>query len=743
LRPAAIALGCLVALGASAQPVQSQREATAVTSPTGHAHTNRLIHATSPYLLQHAHNPVDWFPWGEEALAKARAEDKPVFLSIGYSACHWCHVMERESFENETIAAFLNEHYVSIKVDREERPDIDDIYMTAVQLQTGSGGWPMSVFLMPDGRPFYSGTYFPPVDRHGTPGFMTILHAIQHAWANERDKVVANADAMTRALADIADAGKSGDAPSPTGAIDLTTAATAAAPAIALIESAAAGFARQFDPTWGGFGGAPKFPPSMTLNLLLREHRRAGDAKLLAMVETTLDRMARGGMRDQLAGGFHRYSTDERWLVPHFEKMLYDNALLARVYADAWRATGNEDHLRVCRSTLDYVIDEMTAPGGGFYSAQDADSEGVEGKYFIWTPEQIHALLDEPFGADEAQRFCDFFDVKPGGNWHEGDGASILNVPAALDPFAKARNVDPAALRDRFDAMRARLLTERRLRVPPLTDDKILASWNGMMIGAMAHGAQITGDERYARAAERAADFILTNMRDADGDLLRSWREGTAGSRAFLEDHAQLIGGLIDLYETTFDRRWIDAAADLAARMIAKFADPAGGPFFTGDGADPTVLVRMKDLYDGATPSGNSTAVHALLRLGTLLDRADWRDAARRVLAHQTDDLRANPRGFAHMLCAVADFEIAPPTQIAVIGDPNDPATSALLQTIHRAYLPGGSIALAATTDPADPIALLRDKKAIDGRPTAYVCRGTVCLPPVHESEKLRQQLSR
>jgi hypothetical protein len=704
-----------------------------MTQSTEHRHTNRLIHATSPYLLQHAHNPVDWHEWGPEALARAREEDKPIFLSVGYSACHWCHVMERESFENETIAAFLNEHFISIKVDREERPDIDEIYMAAVQMLTGSGGWPMTVFITHDGRPFYGGTYFPPDDRWGRAGFMTVLQAIHHAWANEREKIDANAEALTRAIG------------------EMTRRDPAAADPGGLTRDSIAGATRQlterYDAHWGGFGGAPKFPPSMALNLLLREHRRVGDPKLLEMVETTLDRMARGGMYDQLGGGFHRYSTDERWLAPHFEKMLYDNALLAQVYLDAWLATGRAFYLRIARQTLDYALAEMTSPEGGFYSAQDADSEGIEGKYFIWTPERTHAILDAAFGAEEAQLFCEFHDIRPGGNWHEGGGASILNVPVPLETFAAQRGVDPALLRDRLDAMRVKMFEARRQRVPPLTDDKVLIAWNGMMIGAMARGGQATGDERYTRAAERAADFILTTMRREDGDLLRAARGGEAGSiGAFLDDYAHLINGLIDLYETTFDEGRLESAAQLTERMLKKFSDGEAatqGPLYTTDGDDASVLVRMRDVYDGATPSGNSAAVHALQRLGRLLDREPWREAAERVLAAVQPEMQRQPGGFHHLLCALNDRLDAPP-EIVIVGDASDPRTRALLEIAWGAYLPGRSLALGGGDAGTSPtVALLRDKRAVDGKPTAYVCRGMVCGAPAQTPEALREQLRR
>jgi uncharacterized protein YyaL (SSP411 family) len=684
-----------------------------------------LIDETSPYLLQHAHNPVDWLPWGDAPFARAAAEDKPIFLSIGYAACHWCHVMERESFEDETTAAYLNEHFISIKVDREERPDVDALYMSAVQLLTGAGGWPMSVFLTPDGKPFYGGTYFPPEDRWGRPGFVTVLKAIAASWTGDREKILNNGVALMRAIDQMAamDAAPDGVAP----------------PTVEILQHACDRLLANFDATWGGFGGAPKFPPSMALELLLREHRRTGRAPLLDAVRLTLDRMARGGMCDQIGGGFARYSTDHQWLVPHFEKMLYDNALLALCYFDAWRAGGNPDDLRIGRETLDYLLREMVTPEGALASAQDADSEGVEGKYYLWTPMQVKHALDDP---ERAALVCDFFGIADGGNWAEGEGGSIANIPVPLEEFAARRGIDPNALRGQLDAARGQLLAVRAQRIPPLKDDKALTGWNGLAISALAHGTQTTGDPRYAAAAVRAADFILSVMRDDAGGLLRASRHGRAAIPGFLEDYAALAVGLIDLYETTFDPRWLTHADALVRGMLDRFADPGGIGFFTSDGSDRRVAARLKDFYDGASPSGNSLAVHALLRLGRLLDREPFIKEGRRLLDAMASEMAERSPAMHHMLCALSDA-LVPGPEIVILGPAADPATRALIEVAWRRWLPGRIIVHAEAPSADHPAAAwLAGRVAVDGRPTAYVCRENVCHAPVRTVEGLEEQLS-
>lgn len=697
----------------AATPMAGTGEQVDMTTKTTHEFTNRLIDETSPYLRQHAHNPVDWYPWGEEAFDKARREKKPVFLSIGYSACHWCHVMERESFEDEAIAQKLNDHFVSVKVDREERPDIDNIYMQAVQLISGQGGWPMSLFLTPEGEPFFGGTYFPPEARYGRIGFSELLDRVNEIYHNEPDKVGQWSDEITQLISGVVTE-KQGELSE-----GLLTVATDS-------------LKKRFDAQDGGFGGAPKFPPAMALALLLREYDRRGDAELLAMVETTLRKMAGGGIYDHLGGGFHRYSVDEHWLAPHFEKMLYNDALLAPIYFDAYHVTGNEFYLRIGRETLDHVLREMTDPAGGFYSTQDADSEGEEGKFYIWRPAEIAHVL----GEDNAELFCEFYGVTEAGNWAEGKGRSILNTPVGLEAFAAKRALAPEDLRRRLAALREKLLAARAERVAPIKDDKVLASWNGMMISAMARGAQATGDLRYAEAATASARFVLSRMRDSDGGLLRSWRGGEAKIGAFLEDYANMIVGLIDLYETTFDPELLREADALAGRMIERFGDPKGGGFYTTDGRDKTVIIRLKEYFDGATPSGNASAAHALWRLGRLLDRDEYRQAARRVMQSITESMGHLPDVYHHMLWVVAG-EVVPSREVAIVGDRDAPETRALLEGLWGAYLPGMALAVGRGEDSGLMIGLLRGREAVEGRTTVYVCENYRCFQPVFTPEAM------
>jgi uncharacterized protein YyaL (SSP411 family) len=520
---------------------------------------NRLAGETSPYLLQHAHNPVGWYPWGPEALAKAKAEDRPIFLSVGYSACHWCHVMERECFEDPEIAALMNEHFVNIKVDREERPDLDQIYMAAVQAMTGQGGWPMSVFLTPELEPFYGGTYFPPADSRGMPGFPRVLLSVHSAWQERRDEILASAGEMTerlRALGSVAAGG---------GELNSK-----------LLDGAARELARAFDAMNGGFGEAPKFPHPMDLKVLLRHHARTGDDHALHIVRHTLDKMARGGIYDHLGGGFARYSTDDRWLVPHFEKMLYDNALLASVYIEAFQLTKDPEFARVARETLDYVLRRMTGPEGGIYSTEDADSEGVEGQYYVWTLAEVNAVL----GVERAKAFAYVYDVTERGNWEH---RNILNLPKTVAQAARMLGRDEVELRSSLAEDRARLLAARELRVPPGKDTKVLTSWNGLMIGPLAEGSRVLKDGRYAEAARRAAAFVLERLGAPDGRLVHAYKDGRARFNGYLDDYANLIDGLTRLYEVTGEPRWVESALRLSDVMIAEFADRGqGGFFYTG-----------------------------------------------------------------------------------------------------------------------------------------------------------------
>lgn len=683
--------------------------------------TNRLIHETSPYLLQHAHNPVDWRPWGEEAIAEARAQNKPIFLSIGYSACHWCHVMEHESFENEEIAAVMNEHFINIKVDREERPDLDDIYMQAVQMMSGHGGWPMSVFLTPDLKPFFGGTYFPPRDGPRGFGFPSLVRRLAEIYRTEPQRVAEGTRELLNAMQE------QGEAAAVEGAqID-----------IGMLTNAVNELLRRYDATYGGFGGAPKFPPTMALNLLLREHRRTGDPQLLEMAETTLAKMAGGGIRDHLLGGFHRYSTDHRWLVPHFEKMLYDNALLAPVYFDASLVAGKRYYEEVGRGILDDILRDMTDTAGGYISTQDADSEGEEGKFYVWDQSEIMEAL----GAEEGKLFCGYYDVTEHGNF---EGKNILNAPAPVEEFAKRQRMDEGELRRRLDASRAKLEEIRRKRIAPGKDDKILTAWNGMMISAMARGSQVTGEARYKDSAERAADFILREL-VRDGRLLRVWRGGEAKIGGFIDDYALFATGLLDLYETSFNPRWIEAAADLADKMIALFYDEKSGGFYTSDGADPTLLIRRKDTYDGATPSGNSAATLLLLRLALLLDRPDYRERALKTMSSMHTYLTRLPAAVHHLLCAVA-LALDQPKEIAIVGELEDPKTRELLKTIWGRYFPSRALAASSPSTIAEgfnaKIPLLAGKTIPDGAAAAFVCKNYTCQRPVSTPGELDKLLS-
>jgi uncharacterized protein YyaL (SSP411 family)/aryl-alcohol dehydrogenase-like predicted oxidoreductase len=672
---------------------------------------NRLAGATSPYLLQHAHNPVDWYPWGEEALARARAEDKPILLSIGYSACHWCHVMERESFENEDIAGLMNRHFVCVKVDREERPDLDDVYMAAtLALNHGQGGWPMTVFLTPEQEPFFAGTYFPPDDRYGRPGFPHLLERIAEAWATDRARLREQGSEVVEHL-------RQGATTAPGGALGEPE-----------LRKAAAQLAADFDERFGGFGGAPKFPPSGALMLLLRVHRRFGDERALAMVRKTLDEMARGGMYDQLAGGFHRYSVDERWLAPHFEKMLYDNALLSRAYLEGWQATGDAFYARIAREILDYVRREMTAPQGGFFSATDADSEGEEGRFFVWTPEQ----LEEVLGEDDARVFGAYYDVDGRGNW---EGHSILNTSRTGPRVAKGLGLTEEALEARVAPLRARLLEARARRVPPALDDKVLTAWNGLMISAFAEGARVLDEPAFLDAGRHAADFLLGSLRRADGGLLRSWRAGRAGTAAFLEDYAYFGDSLVDLYEAGGPEALLHEALALAERIRRDFAAPDGGFYSTAETGEALVL-RHREGHDGAIPSANAKAALLLARLSVHFDRSDLRRDAESALRAYGKAIARQPRAFAWSLMA-ADFLLEGPVELALVG--SGPPRDALWRAANARFLPNRVVAHQGSGASALP--LLAGKTLVDGRPALYVCRDFACQAPVTDAEAVAAAL--
>ncbi len=680
---------------------------------------NRLAGETSPYLLQHANNPVDWSPWGPDALARATLLDRPIFLSIGYAACHWCHVMERESFEDEVTAGYLNDHFVSIKVDREERPDLDQVYMAAVQSMTGGGGWPMSVFLTPEGRPFYGGTYFPDQPRHGMPSFRQVLEGVERAWREQRAEVEAAGGRLVQGLVEQARL-EAGDAD----------------PTPSLLEAASAAIEASFDPANGGWGRAPKFPQPMTIEFLLRRHLATGDARPLAIARRSLDAMADGGLHDQLGGGFHRYSTDERWLVPHFEQMLYDNAQLARVYVHAWQVTGDTRYRDVATGTLDYLIRELATDDGAFAASQDADTEGEEGATFVWTAPEIREVL-----GDGAALFEAAYGVTDAGNW---EGRTILSRVASDAELAGRFDLAEVAVRARLGEARRTLLSRRAGRPQPARDGKALAAWNGLAIAAFADAAAALATidpgpaDRYRTAAGRAAEAIVAGLLGPDGSLRRSWKDGRAVGSGVLEDYAHLADGLLALYEADFDERWFATARGLVDHVLEHFADPAGGFFDTADDHE-RLVTRPKDVQDNAVPSGNAVAADVLLRLHAWTGEPRYRAAAERALRTVVPFVARYATGFARWLSAM-DLSLAPVLEVAILGPADDPATLALLGQVWRGYRP--NLVLAVSSDPTgSTIPLLRDRVAIDGRPTAYVCRQFACRLPATDPAALRAQL--
>ena len=679
---------------------------------------NRLIDQTSPYLLQHAHNPVDWYPWGNEALERARSEDKPILLSIGYSACHWCHVMERESFEDPDIAGLMNQHFISIKVDREERPDLDNVYMNAVQALTGSGGWPLTVFLTPDGKPFYGGTYFPPADSRGMVGFPRLLQAMADAYSNRRGEVTQSTQKLLSHLQQMAEVPISRDPLTPE-----------------ILHQAFQALVPNYDFQNGGFGTAPKFPQPMTYEFLLRYHQLTKSANALEMVETALTRMAMGGIYDQIGGGFHRYSTDPHWLVPHFEKMLYDNALLSRLLLHTYQATGNPFYRRIAEETLDYVVREMTDSSGSFYSTQDADSEGEEGKFFVWSDREIEEVL----GPDDAALVGGYFGVTEAGNF---EGHNILNVPQGPESYTEDTGTTLEELDAAITRSKSRLLEVREERVHPGRDEKILSAWNGMMIRSFAEGAAILDREDYRRVAEASATFLLSVLRK-DGRLLRTSKDGTAHLKGYLEDYAFVADGLLALYEATFDLRWLQEARSLADQMIELFWDDGQQGFYDTGTDHEELVVRPRDLFDNATPCGSSVAIELLLRLSVFTADSTYSNRAASALRSMQQYMSRAPTGMGQWLCAL-DFYLSTPKEIAIVGTPTDPATKALLEVVHGRFLPNKVMAGA---DPATKSAgasltpLLEGRGMLDNHPTAYVCQNYVCQLPVTEPEALAGQL--
>ncbi len=706
-----------VAAGALAAAVQEEHVA-GLKQGEEPLHTNRLVHEKSPYLLQHAHNPVDWYPWGKEAFDRARELDRPVFLSIGYSTCHWCHVMERESFSDEEVASILNEHYVSIKVDREERPDIDKLYMAASQAVTGSGGWPLTVIMTADGKPFFIGTYFPPESWGGRPGLKDILKSLAGAWRERRGDI-------NRAGAQIASLLE--QQPGGAGA-ELSGEALA---------EAYRQYSSLYDEAHGGFGSAPKFPSVGNLVFLLRYWDRTGEKRSLAMVEGTLAAMSRGGIRDHLGGGFHRYSTDREWLVPHFEKMLYDQALLAGIYVDAYQATGKQEYAAVARETLDYVLREMRSPAGGFYSAEDADSEGEEGTFYIWTKKEVESVL----GKADASWFCRFYQISDAGNFERG--RSILH---AGDRAASARQakVSPEQFERMLAGARERMLAARRRRTRPFRDEKVLTAWNGLMISSLARASDVLGEPGYRKAAVEAAELVLRENTRADGRLLRRSGRETAPA-GYLDDYAFLTVAFLDLYESTLDARWLAAAKKLSAGMVKLFADEEGGGFFFSGKDAERLIARRKELYDGAIPSGNSVAALAALKLGHLLSDEGLEKRGRDALKALSAQFKQAPTGYAQALVALG-FSLGPVREVVIAGEAGSPATAAMLEAVKKQYMPGLVFALHEPGDAGEPLRQLipyaRHYMPLKGKATAYVCENYMCKLPVTDVAALEKLLS-
>ena len=666
---------------------------------------NRLAQETSPYLLQHANNPVEWYPWGEEAFDAARQRDVPILLSVGYSSCHWCHVMERESFEDRRIASIMNDRFVNVKVDREERPDVDSVYMTAVQAMTGSGGWPMTVFLTADGEPFYGGTYFPPEDRGGLPAFDRVLLTIADAFEGRRGDVLASGQQLVARIAQTFAARRPAE--------PLTE---------GVLGRAFHALTNQFDGTSGGFGLQPKFPQAATLEYLLRYHVRTGLPAALEMVELTLDKMAAGGIHDQIGGGFHRYSTDAFWLVPHFEKMLYDNALLTRLYTHAYQVTGNPRYAEVAQGIVEYVLREMTSVDGGFYSAQDADSEGVEGKFFVWRPEEIAATL----GEREARVVCDYYGVTNHGNF---EGMSILNVPHDPASLASRHSIQPDDLSALIQSAKVKLLAERARRVPPMTDTKIIVSWNGLMLAAVAEAAATFDRDDFLRVAQSNASYLLDRM-VRNGRLRRTNSEGENGARGFLDDYASLIDGLLSLHRADGDSRWLLEAVSLAERAIDLFRDPPSEQFFDTGKDQESLIVRPRDVTDNALPSGHSMMADVLVRLSTITGHDAWRSMAATSMRGVHDIMEQFPTGAGHWLCGL-DSYLTESKEVVVVTGPDSADARPMLRRLASEYQAGAvAVVKSEVSDIGGEWPIFQGRHAIDGRPTAYVCRNYACRLP-------------
>ena len=697
-------------------------------TPKQTEHHNRLVNESSPYLQQHATNPINWYPWGQEAFEAAKREDKPIFLSIGYSTCHWCHVMEHESFSDKEVAALLNQNFISIKVDREERPDIDHVYMAVTQALTGSGGWPMTIIMTPDKKPFYAGTYFPKTSRLGRPGLMELLPKIADVWRNDREKVLDSADRITQHIARLGDS-------RPGSNLDRQ-----------ILDQAQAYFVQAYDPDHGGFGQSPKFPSPHQLSFLLRRYHQTQDPQTLAMVEKTLTQMRLGGIYDQLGFGFHRYSTDAQWLVPHFEKMLYDQAMLIMVYTEAYQATGKAFYAAVVEEIITYILRDMTSAEGGFLSAEDADSEGIEGKFYLWTPVEIEKIL----GAKEAALFLKIFNVKEGGNFEDaGPGhnidQNILHLQQPLPQLSSEMGISENQLRRRLEDGRRMLFGEREKRIHPFKDDKILTDWNGLMIAALAKAGNVLDNRQYTAAAAKAADFILQNLTDDQGRLLKRYRKGKAGLSAHLNDYAFMVWGLLELYQATFEIKYLKNAITLNQKMLSHFWDEEnGGLYMTADDGEK-LLVRSKIIYDGAIPSGNSVAVFNLLRLGHLTGSTDHLTKAERIIKSFSAEVAQHPAGHSQLMVAL-EFALNPNHEVVIVGKPLENDTMTMLTALRKPFLPNKVVLFRpasheAATEVTAIAPFTLPMAAKNGQATAYVCQEFACKLPTTSIEQMLENL--
>lgn len=681
--------------------------------------SNRLIKEKSPYLLQHAYNPIDWYPWGEEAFAKAREEDKPIFFSCGYSTCHWCHVMERESFEDEEVAKVLNEYYVAIKVDREERPDIDQIYMTVCQAMTGSGGWPLTVLMTADKEPFFAGTYYPKNSKWGRPGLLDILTTIHKEWTQNKDKIVRNSKQITKSI-------QSRPSPAKQELLERT-----------VLDQGYRQLVRDFDKQYGGFGQAPKFPIPHNLLFLMRYWRKTGSANALEMVKKTLDSMRRGGIYDHLGYGFSRYSTDPLWLVPHFEKMAYDNALLCYAYVEGYQCTHNDDYARVVREIIDYVLRDMTAAEGGFLSAEDADSEGVEGKFYVWTRQEVLELL----GPTDGQIFCEFYDISEQGNFEH---SNILNyIDHDYGDIAGKYNMKVADLENLLHQCRRNLFKVREQRVHPFKDDKILTAWNGLMIAALAKAARVLDCREYSAAAERALDFIYKQLFREDGRLLARYRDGQAAFPGYLEDYAFLLWGIVELFETVQNPELLLKATALAGEMKRLFEDVDNGGFFYYGLDNEQLIVRPKEIYDGAIPSGNSLAAYALLRLARITGDNEWESTVESMLTAFAAQVQGYPQAHTFFLMAVDEY-YTPPQHCVIVGNQADQTVQAMWREVAQHFTPDLITLVHDSAEDRrdyDLLPAVQGKETINGKPAAYICRNLSCQSPIQDIGQFKQAL--